>query len=174
MAQDAAADVANGEGMGGIVDYPQVVDVGDAADGVHIAGIAIAVHRQYGGGLGRDGRFDLGGIEVQGLRVDVDEDRLDSVPQQRMGRGHEGIWRGDDLTGDAQRLQRRNQGQGAIGEQRDMFHAKVLAQRTFQCLVHAAAIGEYPALPDLLEVGNEVLQGWKQRACNGNRPVLHH
>ena len=83
-----------------------------------VAWLAVAVHRHDGGGLRRDGRLDLAGIEVEGLRVDVDEHRLDAVPEQGMRRGHERVGRGDDFAGDAQRLQRGHQRQRAVGEQR--------------------------------------------------------
>ena len=60
----------------------------------------------------------LARVEVQRVRVDVDEHRLDAVPQQRMRGGDKRIGRRDDLAGDAQRLQRGHQCDGAVGEQR--------------------------------------------------------
>ena len=51
VAQYAAAGVAHGEGMRGIVDDLQVVDIGDPLDSLDIAGVAVAMHRQDRGGL---------------------------------------------------------------------------------------------------------------------------
>jgi len=116
------------------------------------------VHRHDGRGLRGDGRFDARRIHIQGVRIDIDEHRLDAVPQQRMGGRDKRIRGGDDLAGDAQCLQRRNQCQRTVAEQGDMLDAQILAQFGFELLVKRAAIGQYPAVPDLLQIGDEVFQ----------------
>ncbi|MOA59258.1 hypothetical protein D3C78_1838310 [compost metagenome] len=85
-----------------------------------------------------------------------------------MGGRDEGVGRGDDFAGDAQCLQRGDQGQGAIGKQRDVFHPEVIGQFLLQLLMKGAAVGQALAVPDLLQVGNELLQRWQQRAGDGN------
>lgn len=45
--------------------------------------------------------------------------------------GHERVGCGDDFTGDAQGLQRGNQGDGAIGEQADALDTQVVAKLSF-------------------------------------------
>jgi hypothetical protein len=58
MAQDAAAVVLNAEGMRGIVDDLEVVVVGEGLDGLDVAGVAIHMHRQAGGGARGNSGFD--------------------------------------------------------------------------------------------------------------------
>ena len=124
--------------------------------------MTVAVHRHDGGGLRRDGGFDLVGIEVERNRVDIHKYRLDTIPQQRVGGSHEGIRCSDDFARDAQGLQGGNKREGAIGEKRNVFDTQVVTKRLFKLLVKRAAIGQPLALPDLLQVGNEFFQ-WGQQ-----------
>ncbi|MOA31124.1 hypothetical protein D3C78_1522660 [compost metagenome] len=90
--------------MGRVVNHPQVVVVGDFLDSFDITGVAIAMHRHYGGSVRRNRCLDPGWVEVEGMRIDIREYRLDTVPQQRVCGSHEGIRRGDDFTGHTQCL----------------------------------------------------------------------
>ena len=47
------------KGMCGIVDDFQSIGVGNLLDAVHIAGMAVAMHRHDGGGMRGNGGFDL-------------------------------------------------------------------------------------------------------------------
>jgi hypothetical protein len=136
---------------------------------VDIARRAVAVHRQDGRRLRRDRRFHAGRVQVQRVRVDVDEHRPDAVPQQRMRGGDERVRRGDDFAADAQRLQRRDQRDRRVREQRDVAHAQVLGERVFQLGMEGAAIGQLAAGPDLLQVGQELLQGRQVRLGDEDR-----
>ncbi|MNH15622.1 hypothetical protein D3C79_752380 [compost metagenome] len=89
MVEDAGAVLAYAEGMGGIVDDLKAISVGNLLDAFDIAGYSIAVHRQDRRGRWRDGLDDALRVEVVGARVDVDEHRLEVVPQQRVGGGYE-------------------------------------------------------------------------------------
>lgn len=148
VAQHTAASVLHAKGMGSVVNHLEVVVVGNFLDGLDIARVAIAVHRHDGRGLRGDGRFDLGRVEVERVRVDVGKHRFDAVPQQRMRGGDEGIRRGDDLASDTQSLQGSDQGNGAVGKQRQVLDAKVVAQRLLQLLVKRATIGQNFVSPD--------------------------
>ncbi|MDT4842844.1 hypothetical protein FQZ97_767590 [compost metagenome] len=159
--QDAAALVLHAEGMRRVIDHAQVVGVGDRLDGLGVAGMAVAMHRHDRRRLRRDERLDARRIEIQGARVDVCEDGLDAVPQQRVRSGHERIRRGDDLARDAHRLECRDQRDRAVGEERDVLHAQVLAQRLLQLLVERPTVGEDLVVPDLLQVGQELVQRWQ-------------
>ena len=75
-----------------------------------------------------------------------------------MRRGNEGVRRRNHFPGDAQRLQGGDQSNGAIGKQRQVLDAKVVAQRLFQLLVKRATIGQNFVGPDFFEVGNELFQ----------------
>lgn len=89
MAQDAAAGVAHGKGMGGIVDHLEAVIVSDALDPGSVTGPAIAVHRHNCGGLRGDGGFDAVRVQVQGFGIDVHKDWFNAIPQQGVGSGNE-------------------------------------------------------------------------------------
>lgn len=104
VVEHAAAVTFDAKSMRRIVDDPEVVDVGDALNGIYIAGAPIAVHRHDGGGLRGDGGFDLGRVQVERVRVDIDKDRFDAIPQQGMRGGDERIGRCDDFAGNAQGL----------------------------------------------------------------------
>ena len=88
--------------------------------------IAVAMDRHDGGGLRRDRLFYPARVEVAGFRVDIDEHRLDVVPQQRMRRGDKGIGRGDDFAGNSQGLQGGDQGDRSIGKKSQVFDTKEL------------------------------------------------
>ena len=172
--EQAAALVAHTKGMGSVVDHLQAVGVGNALDGPHVAGMAIAVHRHDRGGLGRDGRLDALGVEVAGVWINVGEHRLQAIPQQRVSGGDEGIRRGDHFALDAQGLQRRHQGDGAVGQQRQMFHPQVLGQRLFQLLVEGPAVGQDLAIPDHLQQLDEVFEGGQLGLRNVEVRVAAH
>ena len=74
------------------------------------------MHRHDGGGMRRDGGFDLVRIKVERMWVNVHKYRLDTVPQQGMGSRHKGIGRGDHFAGDSQSLQGSDQCNRAVGE----------------------------------------------------------
>ena len=118
VVKNASAVALDSEGMGGVVDNLEVVAIGDALDRLDVTWIAVAVYRQNGGGLRGDGRFDLGWVEVEGARLNVDEDRGNAVPEQRMGGGDERVRSSNNLTGDAQGLECCNQRYGVPAEWR--------------------------------------------------------
>lgn len=109
-----------------IVDDLDVIVVGDSLDSVDVAWITVAVHRKNRGGLGGDRRLDLCGVNVEGGRLDIDEDWFDPVPEQRMCSGDERVRCGDDLAGNAEGLKRGYQCERAIGKKRDVPDPKVL------------------------------------------------
>ena len=74
--------------------------------------------------------------------------------------GHKGIRCGDDLTGDTQRLQRRDQRDRAIGEQCNVLDTEVVTELLFQLLVKGAAVGQAFTVPDLFQVGKKLFQ-WR-------------
>ena len=159
VVQDAAVAHLDAEGVRGVVDDLQVVGVGDLLDAAHVARMPVAVHGEDGRRLRRDGRRDPVGVQVQGVRVDVDEDRPDPVPDQAVRGRDEGVRRRDDVTRDAELLQRAHQCDGRVAEQRDLRDAQPAAQRRLEPLVELPAVGEDLAVPDLLEVGQHLLEG---------------
>src|SRR5204863_4252634 len=65
----------------------------------------------------------------------------------------------DDVTRDAELLQRAHQCDGGVDEQRDLRDVEPVAQRRLEPLVARPAVGEELAVPDLLEVGQHLLEG---------------
>ena len=88
-AQKAFAIGAHAECVGGIIYHLKSVTIRDALYRIDIAGRAVAMHRQDRRGAGGDGRLDLGRIQIAGNRIDIDEDRRQVVPEQRVGGCHE-------------------------------------------------------------------------------------
>lgn len=165
--EDGASFDFYSKGVGGIVDDLQAVAVGDLLYATDVAGIAIDVDGHYGRGLRGDGGLYPFRVEVAGFWVDVDEDGLAAVPPDAVGGGDKGVRRGDDLAGDAQRLEGGEQRQGAVGEEGDERDLEVLRQLLLQLAVELAVIGYPLALPDLVAHGLEVFFLGEQRAGDG-------
>jgi hypothetical protein len=66
------------------------VPPGDLQDRVHVGRQPVKVDDDHGLCAAGDPHFQLRGIEGEGARVDVDEDRLPLVVDDRGGRGEEG------------------------------------------------------------------------------------
>ena len=90
-----------------------------------------------------------------------------------MGGGDKGIRRGDDFTGNSQRLQRGDKCNGAIGKQSQVFNTKILTKRSLQLLMEGAIVGQPFALPNLFQIGNELFQRGKIRLGYGDGLVGH-
>ena len=128
LVQEALSVHLHSEGVRSVVDDPEAVLVRYVLDPFRVARLAVAVHGHDGRGPRGYRSLDAVRVDAAVRRVDVHEHRLDAVPPQRVGRRHETERSGDDLARDAQRLQRRYQRQGAVGEQADIGNLQVLAQ----------------------------------------------
>lgn len=157
--EHAAATVPHAKGMGSVIDQLEAVLRGNRRNGGGVARTAVAMHRQDRRHIRSDGGLNAGRIEIERLRIDVREARRVAVPQQRVRSGDKGKWRGDHLAGDLQAAQGGNQCDGAVVEQGDVVHSEVAAQRLLKPLVKRPAIGEQPAVPDLLQIRDELRQG---------------
>ena len=72
----ADAVFLHAEGVRGVVDHLEPVLLRDCLDGVRVAEVAVDVHRDDRGGLGRDERLDLRGVHCVGRGVNVAENGL--------------------------------------------------------------------------------------------------
>jgi hypothetical protein len=144
-----------------IVDQLQSIGVGDLLQALRRTGVAVTMHGQDRGGTRSDRGFHQFLIQVAGVRPDIDENRLDSVPEQRVRGCGEGVRRGDDFARDPQGLQRSHQRQRAVGEKAHIGHAQILSECILELLVKWSAVGEPSAFPDLGEIGKEVFE-WRQ------------
>ena len=80
------AVVVGAHRLGGVGYHGQAPAMRDRLDLVHGRGLTVQVHGHHGPRPRRDGRLETPGIEVVGLRVDVDEDR-DGADQHNRARG---------------------------------------------------------------------------------------
>ena len=115
------------EGVRGVVDHLEPVLVGDLLNALHVAGLAVAVHRHDGSGLRSDGGLDLVRVHAAVRGVDVHEHGLYAVPPDRVGGGDEAERGRDDLARYPESLQRRDERQGAVSEEADIRDPEVLA-----------------------------------------------
>ena len=88
---------------------------GDRRDARQVAGHAHLVHAEDGLGARRDGGLETRRVDVEGVRLDVHEDRRGAAVADAVGGGDEGVADRDDLVArlDADRQQRQVQGGGA-------------------------------------------------------------
>ena len=75
-----------------------------------------------------------------------------------MRRRHKGEGRGDDLARDAQRLHTNLQCYHAIGEKRYVLHPEVFSQFGFKLAVELAVVREPLVIPNLAQIGDELVQ----------------
>ena len=171
--QETLAVHLHAEGMRSVVDDFQAVLVRYVLDPFRVARFAVAVHRHDGRGPRGYRSLDAVRVDAAVRRVDVNEHRLDAVPPQRVGRRHEAERGRYDLARDAQRLQRRYQRQGAVGEKADVGNLEVLAQGRLKFLVIVAVVGDPFAGPDVPKVRVELVQVRKERGRHGYLSVVH-
>ena len=137
------------EGVRRVIYHLEPVLVGYLLYALHVAGFAVAVHGHDGGGLRGDGRLYPVGVHATVGWVDVHEHRLDAVPPYRVRRRHEAERGRDDLAGDAQRLQGRDERQGAVGEEADVGDLEIFAERPLKLLMIVSVVGYPFAGPDV-------------------------
>jgi len=157
--------------MGGIIDDPEPVGVGYLLYLVSIAGIAIYMDSHDCSCLRGDGCLDTGRVKGEPFRLNIDKDRPDVVPPERVGGGNETEGGGDNLAGDLQRLQGRHQRQGAVGKERQILHPEIFGQFLLKLLMEGSVVGEYAAVPYFFEITGELLQRREGRLGNVYRVV---
>ena len=154
---DAAAPDA--EGVRRVVEHMQAVRLGNAVDSVNIAEVAVNVHGHDGDGLIRDERLYLRDIDGIIVGVYVAEHRRAADARDGVGGGGKGEGRGDDLTAaQGEGLQHVFKREVAVGEERDVRHAQILAQRALQRLMLHAHISEPAAVPDIPDLRTEFVE----------------
>src|ERR1035438_7749686 len=66
---DAEPIAARPDALGVVFNHKQAVEAGDFANRLHVGALTVEVDRHQRLRPGRDGRFDLGGIDTVGQRV---------------------------------------------------------------------------------------------------------
>ncbi len=118
--------------------------------------------------MGRNSRLYLIGIHIARLGVNIHKNGFDTIPPQSMCGGNKRIGRGYHLTRNAQGLESRDEGKGAVGKYGDIVHTEIAGKRLLQLFVERAIVGNPFAVPNLLQVGDELIQRRKKRGGNGN------
>ena len=101
------AFVFGAETLGGILNHGQTVPVRNRIERIHVGRLAVETDGHNGPGLCGDGRLDQPGIDVTGIRFNINKDRPRAEPHDDFRRGNEGKGGGDDLIAgfDTQRHQ---------------------------------------------------------------------
>ena len=112
QAADVSAPVAGADGLSCIFDHRQSVRLCGLQDGIEVGRESKQMNGQDGARSAADRGLDQVGVEVEGIRPDVDEDGPRSRPSYRTGCGDKCERRRDDLVTrtDAERIERQQQG----------------------------------------------------------------
>ena len=97
-AADALAAPGGADGVGRILDHPQVASPGDRVKPVHVHCQPGEVHGHDRPRARRDRGLDPIEIEIAAVQLDVDEHRPGPDPQHHVGAGREGHGRHDHLV----------------------------------------------------------------------------
>ena len=125
-------------GLGGVFNQLQPMLLSKTGKGGPVGALAVEMHGQNGsdGRAARaiQNRFDGGGLQIEGGRVDVGQQQRRSGAQNGADRGEKAEWRGDDgIAGtDAGGGQRQPERVGARGAAQRMGHAQMLLRRRAQ------------------------------------------
>ena len=76
----------------------EIVLRGDLIDRAHVGHLSVQVHRNDRTRARRDGRFDLGRVDVKGIGLDIDEHGPCAGAPDRAGRREERVRSGDHLV----------------------------------------------------------------------------
>ena len=90
--------VFGAKALGSIFDHDQIVAVGDRVDLVHVGRLPVQADGHDGLGTGGDCRFDFGGVDVAGIRLDIHEDGFGTQQHDDFRGRDEGERRGDHLV----------------------------------------------------------------------------
>jgi len=134
LGADGLALPGGAHGLGGVLDDPQRVALGDGVEPIPIHGQPGQIHRDNGLGAGGDGGFQPVQIQIAGVRRHIHEDGPGPHVENDVGRGHPGQGRGNALVpgADTGQLQGDFQGNGAGAEHPHGAAAKIAGQGGFQ------------------------------------------
>ena len=107
----------------------------ESADRGHVAHAAIKVHRHHGACPRRDRRLRASDIELEAIRLHIDEDRSRAGEQHRRRRGDKGGVGNENLItrSDLKRHQPKRQGQGAIRREHAVLRPHQRVQLGAEC-----------------------------------------
>ena len=138
--------------MCSIIEHLELILVRDTLDFLHVADIAIDMHRHDRARPIRDQALDLRHIHREILRIHITEHRRQPVAHDGMRRRSERERRRNDLALQIHRLQRKLERHMAIREEIDVRHAEKLPQCRLQRLVLHAHVRQPARLPDVADL----------------------
>ena len=178
--------------LGGVFDHRDAVAPGDRHHGAHVDAAAVEVYRDDGPGPGRDRGLHSGYVHQQRLWIDVDEAWDRAAPDDRLGRGGEGVRDRDHLVAftHVNRPQRQLERVGAVGAGHRLPHSAIRGELSFEA-AHFLALDEVRGGEDtidrrvdlrakLLVLGPQVSQRYgrsrprRLRVARQHRRVLLH
>ena len=147
----ANALIVHAEGVRRIIDYSQVVLLGNGFDRLHVTHEAVNVGGYDGHGLLRDGRLDQ--LRINGVVVffHVDKHRRKTVANDCVCGGTVGIGGRDDLALHVQCVEGHLHGHMAVGKQIHVVSLEILLEQLFKFHGGRASVGQPAALPYRLQ-----------------------
>ena len=133
-------------GLRGIFDDLEIVLLGDFADGIHVAAETMEMDAENGFCSRCDSGFDFGGVDQEGFRIDIDEDRNGHVVDDARRTGRPCVGSDDDLVAcaDATTRYAHMEGGAAAVCEIGVFIAVESAEFLFKKFrVFAAALGRF-------------------------------
>ena len=143
-----AALIGCAVGLGAVLHHLQAVAAGNGHDRVHVAGLAIQVHRHDGPRMFRDRPFYPRRINVAGVYIRFDEHDLRAHIGDGQRRGNKGRRRHDHLVtrADVQRLQGQHQRVQSVAHADTVARAAIIGECLLKSLVLRAA--DVPRAPE--------------------------
>ena len=137
--------------MGRVINNFQAILVGYLLNTHGITGLPIYMNRHNGRCSGCNGSLYLIRIHITCRRVDIHEDRSNTIPPKGMGGSHKTIRGGYHLSRYSQSLQSCYQWQCSIGEKTDKRYFQISSQFLFQLLMKRTIVCYPLARPNFLE-----------------------
>ena len=148
------------EGVGGVVDDPEAVAVGDVLDGVDVAEVAVDVDWHDGARAGRDRLLYALGVEGAVRLADVGEDGREALARDGVGRAREAEGGGNDLAAQVEGLEYALEGVVPVGEQAHVRRPQALLEGHLELLVLLPHVGEPVALPQRTNLLAILFERW--------------
>lgn len=169
IAEDRPAIDPDSEGMRTVVDDFEMMLLCDTGYGLHITGNPIDMRGKDSGRKRSDGSFYFCRVDVAGTWVYIYIDRFASFPDDAAGSGHIRKRRGDDLTGQFQRLDGNLNRDGAVSGIEQMFHSQKLLQALLKFIDQRTVVGLPVALPYPIQPGLVFRLGRKEGFGDGDQ-----
>ena len=148
------------EGVGGVVDDPETVAVGDVLDGVDVAEVTVDVDGHDGARARRNRLLDALRVDGAVGLADVGEDGREALSRNSVSRAREAEGRGHNLAVQAEGLEYALECVVPVGEQAHVGRPQALLQRLLELPVLLPHVGEPVALPQRANLLAILFERW--------------